>query len=322
MLTVLAALFLTGCGESSEGPPVEPSSGEPAKATPTATDAGQDDEPSHRSAAAADAPEINTQEDLQAAIKERNPAFQGNVIVQPYGRGGVAIGFDGRELSDISPLTGLKRFAGMPITRLELRGCHVTDVSPLEGLPLKVLGLEQTGVRDIGALKGMPLETLALDDTRVEDLGPLEGAPLVKLYLPRTPVTDLRPLAKLGSLESLWLNDSPVSDISPLRKAVTLVSLTLAGTNVSDLEPLKGLPRLQRLHIARSNVTDLEPLRWLSLKRLVFTPGKITKGIEHAQKMPTLDAIGTAFGEEDQGRPTNIMDPGVFWEQYDAGAFR
>ena len=36
--------------------------------------------------------------------------------------------------------------------------------------------------------------------------------------------------------------------------------------------------------------------------------------------MPSIREIGTSFGEEDQGRPNDLMPPPMFWERYDAGA--
>ena len=114
----------------------------------------------------------------------------------------------------------------------------------------------------------------------------------------------------------LWLNRCPVSDISPLQ-AVPLVSLTLAETKVSDLSPLKGHP-LQRLRIARSEVRDLTVLEWLRLRRLVFTPNRISKGIEHARNMKSLAEIGTRFGEG----VNDLQRPAQFWAMYDAGKFK
>jgi len=259
-------------------------------------------------------PPITTEQELVGALKEKNPEFGGQIHVQTDGRNIGLVALGDPAIEDISPLSGL------PLQVLELAGCRVQDISPLEGMSLRVLGLEETGVRDISVLKGMPLMELSLSHTKVKDLSPLAGAPIENLYLVDTRVTDLSPLSGMQHLSSLWLNDTPVSDITPL-KTVPLVSLTLAGTKVSDLSPLKGLP-LRRLHIARSEVTDLAPLEWLALDRLVFTPSKIEKGIEHARNMTSLVEIGTSFGEEAEGRQTDVVPAAMFWEQYDAGKFK
>ena len=311
---VLTLWFPAGCGEETEKRSGEQPVARPIASAPSSETGSGPSSEGEAEADESEPPPITTEEELRAALKEKNPQFDGEVYVQTNGGRIAVVGLGDPAIEDVSPL------AGLPLERLELMGCPTSDISPLKGMPLRVLGLEQTAVRDISALKGMPLVVLSLSHTRVDDISPLAGAPLEELYLVRTKVTDLSPLAGMKHLRSLWLNDSPASDITPLA-TVPLVSLTLAGTKVSDLSPLKGLP-LRRLHIARSEVTDLAPLGWLQLDRLVFTPGKIEAGIEHARNMRALREIGTAFGEESEGRQSDIGPPEVFWEQYDAGKFK
>lgn len=323
--TMLTGFSLLGCGPDGEeqgaGTVDRPPQSEPA---PTASQeaesaAAEDAEGDHAAplarTAAPDFPAITTEEELRAALKEKNPGFGGQVGVRTDGQNIVIVELRDPAIEDISPL------AGLPLQALDLAGCHVTDIRPLEGMRLGILYLEDTGVGDLSPLKGMPLVELRLNHTRVEDISPLRGAPLEQLYLAGTRVTDLSPLGEARLLDSLWLNDAPVSDVGPLGSLPRLVSLTLAGTKVSDLSPLKGLG-LKRLHIARSQVTDLTPLKWLSLERLVFTPGKIEKGIDEVRAMPSIREIGTAFGEEEEGRPSDLVPPGAFWERYDAGEMK
>ncbi|MFH1918655.1 MAG: leucine-rich repeat domain-containing protein [Planctomycetota bacterium] len=318
-ITVAAILALSlpsGCGGEADEPPVsEPLEPATAPAVSPEADSGPTPEAeTKREAAGSDASPITTQEELRAALVKRNPGFDGEVYAQGDGQTIAVVGLGDSAIEDLSPL------AGLPLERLELMGCRVRDLSPLAGMPLRVLGLEQTEVRDIGPLKGMPLSVLSLSHTQVDDISALAGSPLEELYLVRTKVTDLGPLAGMRQLRSLWLNDSPVSDVAPLQ-TVPLVSLTLAGTKVSDLSSLKGLP-ITRLHIARSEVTDLAPLEWLQLERFVFTPGNIQAGIEHVRNMRSLRQIGTSFGEESEGRESDVVPPGEFWELYDAGKFK
>ncbi len=323
---VFVLFLLSGCGEGggerpadqitaaeaeSSAAPSAARSSEPESAAPPEV-AGKDHKPDAPTEVKEDS-RITTREELDAALKAKNPEFKGGAAVKSDGRNIVMVAINDPAIEDISPL------AGLPLQALDLARCHITDISPLKGMQLQILYLEETGVRDLSALEGMPLVELGLNNTPVDDIRPLKGAPLEKLYLVGTRVEDLSPLRGAARLDSLWLNDTPVSDIGPLESVPSLVSLTLAGTKVSDLSALKRL-RLRRLHIARSEVTDLGPLKWLQLERLVFTPGKIEKGIEYAQKMPTIREIGTSFGEE--ARPSDLMPPYVFWEQYDAGKFK
>ena len=107
----------------------------------------------------------------------------------------------------------------------------------------------------------------------------------------------------------------PARAVGTLRDVPSLVSLTVARTKVSDLSPLKGHPSLERLHIAEAEVTDLSPLEWMRLTRLIFTPGRIKKGIESARGMESIYEIDVEFPSR-RGRP---MSPAEFWRRYDAG---
>ncbi len=314
--TISLLLTLLGCGLLGCGPAETPDTStvaDPPKATLSEPDQAikPDAEPVGAPSDSASQP-ITTEEALKAAIKEKNPNFNGEVAVATDGQRILAVGINDVAIEDISPLKG------MPLLQVDLSMCHVTDISPLRGMKLQLLYLDETGVSDLSPLKGMPLETLYLAETPVEDLGPLAGAVgLQKLNLTGSKVRDLSPLAKTR-LHTLWLTRCPVRDISALA-TVPLVSVTLAETKVSDLSPLKGHPTLQRLHIAGSDVTDLSTLQWLRLTRLVFTPGRITTGIEFARAMPTLQEIDTVFPPAAGARP---MSPAQFWPRYDAGEFK
>jgi hypothetical protein len=107
----------------------------------------------------------------------------------------------------------------------------------------------------------------------------------------------------------VWLNETPVSDIKPLEGA-PLESLTLHRTKVSDLSPLVG-STIQRLHIAETPVTDLTPITGLRLTRLIFTPSRITAGLEEVRSMLSIGEIGTQLETK--------MHPTRFWALYDEG---
>ena len=294
------AVALVGCGQDEQEKPVSEAAKPAVAENPSQVRATPSQEPPGASAS-----QITTEEELKAALKEKNPDFQGEVVVDANNGGIYAVEIHDPAVEDIGPL------AGLPLRVLDLARCHVADISPLKGAPLMELYLEETGVEDISTLKGMPLVKLYLSNTKVSDIGPLKGARLKELNLVGTKVADLSPLEGMG-LEMLWLTGCPVSDIGPLQ-SVRLVSVTLADTKVSDISPLKGHPTLQRLHIAGTEVTDLSPLQWMKLTRLIFTPNRIKKGIEHARQLQGLGEIGTEF----EGR----MPPAQFWPLYDAGKF-
>lgn len=276
------------------------------EAAPSDDERGRDDE------AAESAPETEDTTDgivppdqLTAAFKKKNPGFEGQVGMRAMNAELMVVGINDPNVKDISPL------ARQRIGALDLSGCDIDDLSPLEGMPLMVLYLENNRrLRDIRPLRGMPLQELRLENTQVEDLGPLRGAPLVELNTIGARVKDLSPLAG-SSVQMLWLSDCPVKDISPLRKT-SLISLTLENTPVDDISPFAG-HSIQRLHIAGTEVTDLTPVGQMRLTRLIFTPSKIKKGIDVVRKMP-IGQLGTSFADVERR-----LLPSEFWKMYDEG---
>ncbi len=329
-VTLAASMFVAwlGCSQKTQQESAEKSAsakesaesaksdGQPKGSTPR--EAGKEpaepakpDEPAE--AAAPKPSPITTKEQLEAALREKNPKFKGEVGVRGDGQRIMVVGINDPAIKDISPL------AGMPLVMLDLAQCQVTDVGPLKDMRLEECYLEGNPVRDISVLRGMPLVKFYASNTKIDDIGPLKGARfLQELNLIETAVADLEPLRGMPQLQMLWLTGCPVSDVGPLKDVPSLVSVTLAGTRVSDLGPFRNHP-LQRLHIAGTQVTDLSPLEAMRLTRLIFTPGKITKGIEFAREMPTLREIDVAFPPPGGGRP---MSPAMFWEKYDAGGFK
>jgi Leucine-rich repeat (LRR) protein len=158
----------------------------------------------------------------------------------------------------------------------------------------------------------MRLAELSLNDTPVFDLSPLRGMPLVELRLVNTKVRDVSPL-RGAPIQNLWLNNTPASDLGPLAGA-PLVSLTIEGTQVRDLAFVESLPSLERLNLAGSQVDDLSPVAGLRLSRLVFTPSRITKGLDAARTLPVCREMGPSLEQ--------MSPPQTFWAAYDSGAFK
>lgn len=337
-VAAFAIACLIGCSQeqSTVAPPAdtpdeESLPAEPTSATSSAEVAEPDEKTEPDDTSTADSP--MTPEQLEAAIKEKNPNFSGEIFTQMGPKGIAAVGINDPAIENISPL------AGLPLYVLDLHDCHISDVSVLQGMKLGKIDLSNTGVSDISVLAGMPLQVGYFNKTRIKDSSPLAGAPLEQvdfsdaplenveglkgapmgtLYLVNTKVKSVEPL-RGGNLQSIWLNNAPLEDCSPLASN-PVVSVTLAGTKVSDISCFKGHPTLQRLHIAETEVTDLTPLQWMGgLTRLIFTPNRIKKGIEYARQMPSIREIGTAFGTpEDEGK---MFPPNQFWQMYDEGKF-
>lgn len=243
---------------------------------------------------------------LHQKLKAKNPGYNGQAQFVNDPAVGLIGDFNGTVVTDLSPLKGI------PFGALDLKGQPVSNLEPLRGMPLKLLGLEETKVVDLKPLTGMKIEKLYLSNTAVSNLKPLAGMPLQELQLVGTKVKDLGPL-RGAPLQALWLNGTPVADISSLA-GCPLITLTLQGTKVSDLGPLSKMLTLQRLHIGETPVSDLAPLRELRLTRLIFTPSKITQGLDVARNMKSLTELGTTLETK--------MAPAQFWTLYDQGKLK
>lgn len=278
------------------------------------------------------AAESLTPERFHAAIKARNPDYRGEGQFQFLDDTHIAVVLARENVSDLSPLAELPApiavlklpetpvrslgpLKGMPLMSLDLFRTEVSDLTALRGMPLVELFLDETGVTDLQPLEGMALRGLRLNGTGVTSLAPLRGMPLIELNLFGTGVRDLSALHG-APLRMLWLNETPVTDLSPLEGAA-LLSLTLHRTRVSDLGPLAN-SMLQRLHIAETPVTDLTPIGNLPLTRLIFTPGKIEKGLDGIRDIATLRELDVEFPSESR----RTWSPDEFWKRHDAGEFK
>jgi len=249
---------------------------------------------------------INPLVRIHQELKAKNPNYNGRGQFRMT-NGKITIADVSRTgITDPSPLKEL------PLKALDISENPISDIASLSGMQLNQLALEATKITDILPLQRMKLTGLYLNRTRVKNLGPLQGMPLELLNLYETDVQDLSPLRGMP-LKFLWLNGTKVTDISPVAQC-PLISLTLHKTPVSDLSPLADSKTLRRIHIAESDVTDLTPLKAMELERLIFTPAKITKGMDIARNMKSIREIGVTL----KGK----MSPGQFWALYDQGQFR
>ncbi|HTN04855.1 MAG TPA: leucine-rich repeat domain-containing protein [Planctomycetaceae bacterium] len=292
LLAVVCGCALAGCGKTSEPDGSIPGS-------PTL-------EEMYRSAPPT--PELRITDAVHMTMLEKNPEYlRESTGFRFEDDQFVMAEFVNAHVRDISALQGY------PLFYLGLRENPVEDLSPLKGMELRELYLEQTQVKDLSPLTGMPLQTVYLSQTPVSDLTPLADCPIAYLNLLGTPVTDLTPLKKMP-LDTLWLNETQVENLGPL-ETTPLVSLTLHKTPVRDISVLGRMPTLQRLHIGETEVTDLRPLKNLRLQRLIFTPAKITEGLEQIRAMESLRELDVELSEGPR------LTPAEFWAKYDAGEF-
>jgi internalin A len=169
------------------------------------------------------------------------------------------------------------------LTRLDLSGTQISDLTPIAGLTnLEVLNMGT-------AWRHNNEEDFLVD---VTPLGGLKN--LKELYLSGQQISDLTPLANLTNLESLNLsrqlesyedehghlrNNNILTDITPLAGLTNLRSLDLSENQISDLTPLANLTNLESLDLREQRMiyednwgssrndtllSDITPLRGLT----------------------------------------------------------
>ena len=114
--------------------------------------------------------------------------------------------------------TELPSFEGLTaLTRLEIHGCSLSDLTPLEKLTqLEWLELVNNGISELSPLRNLKnLTTLNLDANIIENVSPLAGLTNLKvLYLENNVISDVTSLESLTKLERLDLRNNAITDFS------------------------------------------------------------------------------------------------------------
>ena len=164
-------------------------------------------------------PEIKTTVD--AIIDEVNApysanqsqCFMTNIVVRNI----TELDLRRRQISDVSPLSGLKK-----LEKLTLLGNEIEELDPLSGLQnLKELNLEINRIADIRPLTGLrKIEILSLGfNDYIADLKPLKNLLLLReLYVQWNQISDLNPISSLINLEVLFVHENQIQDFSVLSK--------------------------------------------------------------------------------------------------------
>ena len=165
----------------------------------------------------------------------------------------------GNKIGCVQELAGVEKLVNLE--RIELRGCGIEDLEPLEGLErLRTLKLRQNLIADISALATLPnLETVDLAGNDISDLTALsELQNLRDVDLARNRIADLAPLQHLTDMGTLDLSDNLISDVSGLRNLERARFLSLARNAVSNTIPLAGLTA-RVLHLGGNRLSRLGP---------------------------------------------------------------
>ncbi len=153
------------------------------------------------------------------------------------------------------------------IKHLNLRGKELTDLSSLTGLSeLEGLSLGNNKVKDLSALKHLKkLKELRLDGNRLNDINTLpELDHLNALFLENNAITDLRPILRLKSLTSLSVGGYDQNDFDTIWELNNLKVLSISGSGLNNQQlavVANELPDLKHLFICYNpKISNLLPL--------------------------------------------------------------
>jgi Leucine-rich repeat (LRR) protein len=179
-------------------------------------------------------------------------------------------------------------------TELDLRGCEISDISPIKSLiglrKLNLsyyLGQAKNKIVNLSPLQDLiNLEDLDIGGNKVTDLSPLSKLKMLKhLRIGSNPVSSLEPLSPLVNLEELSFfsyynhdTKAKVSDITPLATLANLTVLELRGNRITDIMALSKLKNLRMLRLDGNLIKDLRPLEdLLNLESLHLYDNKISE---------------------------------------------
>ena len=188
------------------------------------------------------------------------------------------------------------------VTKLDLSGCSITDLSPLTVCTsLEELDLSGNYIRDISTLLDLPkLRVLDLSSNMISDIRPLMSiTTLEHLNLADNKITSVTALSGLKQLKELVLSGNELDDTQGLAKLSSLRILGLKSTGISDsdLEKLYNLTSLTSLSLennpdlTESGVSKLQK----KLPNCKITHSELTKkitlgGKEFSSTAETVDA--------------------------------
>ena len=140
------------------------------------------------------------------------------------------------------------------VTRLDLSGCGIVDISPLSVCTdLTELHLSENFIRDISPLMDIPnLVVLDLSENSVSDIRPLMSMTTIEhLNLAGNDISSITALSSLRSLKELVLNNNPIGGTQSLAGLNSLRILGLKNTELkdSDLLYLYSLKNLEKLSL-------------------------------------------------------------------------
>ncbi len=165
---------------------------------------------------------------------------------------------EGSEISDLSPLSGLKQ-----LIYLKIRIGNISDLSPLSELTgIYWLDLSVNPLKNLDGLENLRhLKYFWAEYSELESIDALSGIKsLSSLYLSNNLIEDISPLSEASNMQIFKIYENKIKDLEPLRDKIRLKKLLLSSNLIDDFEPLSGLINLEQLYIDNNCTTDISPL--------------------------------------------------------------
>ncbi|MDE0423766.1 MAG: leucine-rich repeat domain-containing protein [Candidatus Poribacteria bacterium] len=211
------------------------------------------------------------------------------------------------EISDISPLTGLKN-----LTFLAIGENQISDISSLATLKnLTTLYLGGNAISDIKPLMGLTnLTRLGLFYTTISDVMPLAALKnLTWLHLGGNAIRNIKPLAGLRNLTELYFWDNKISNVAPLKGLTNLTRLDLSTNAIKDVSPLSGLKNLTKLRLQWNSISDVKPLATLRNLAILDLRGNQIRSVRSLEGLRNLDTLILGSNPITVNVPLTVTEP-------------
>ncbi|XP_039555419.1 leucine-rich repeat and guanylate kinase domain-containing protein-like [Passer montanus] len=158
----------------------------------------------------------------------------------------------GRDLSDISILSGYVHLQKMDLSSNKINGNELAEVRGLERCrSLSQLGLAHNRLAAVTGLRGLPIRSLDL--VRENSLG------LAGLGRAGNELAEVRGLERCRSLSQLGLAHNRLAAVTGLR-GLPIRSLDLSFNQIEKVNGLKSLKNLQRVDLSHNKINSLQGL--------------------------------------------------------------
>uniref|UniRef100_UPI0015896E50 Ig-like domain-containing protein n=1 Tax=Paenibacillus luteus TaxID=2545753 RepID=UPI0015896E50 len=182
--------------------------------------------------------------------------------------------------SNITDLTGMEIFEGLPLTAISLDSNNITDITPLQNITdLDTLFMRINYIEDITPLKNLiNLKTLDIADNKISDISivtPSNFPGIDDLSIGGNSISDYSIIGSLTTLKRLYIGDQTSNDEATRNnweiladnidfvRSLDLEYLNIEGSYVTDLSPVSGLSNLYSFYGADSRITNLSALSGL-----------------------------------------------------------